>query len=372
MKDDQNIPYRVAEEIDQSQRRADRGVLIWLMCVALLVFAMIIVGGATRLTDSGLSITEWLPILGVIPPLTESDWLAAFEKYKQIPEYEFVNKGMTLGEFKYIYWWEWAHRFLGRFIGLAFALPLAAFLFMGKLEGRLTWQLFGIFALGGLQGLIGWYMVQSGLVDRVDVSHYRLALHLTTAFVILACLVWLIRDQLTGQQTSFLKTSSRRVRFFSALILAVVFLQVVFGAFVAGLKAGLSNNTWPLMNGEFFPSDLWSLSPWISNLFENPTTIQFLHRNLAYVLLAMATFHVWQVFKTENADTRLRWQAILLVGALVAQAAAGIWILLAAPNDGQIPIGLGLAHQGGAAIVLAIVVWHVHTALRGYQARPAQ
>ncbi len=347
--------------LPENTTRPNTAIVTWLVCIALLVFSMIIVGGATRLTDSGLSITEWLPILGIIPPLSDVDWAIAFEKYKQIPEYEFVNKDMTIYEFKTIYWWEWAHRFLGRLIGLVFALPLFVFWLQGKLTSDLKWKLAGLLALGGLQGLIGWYMVQSGLVDRVDVSHYRLALHLTTAFVIFACLVWLIRDLSVVPPTIQSASVDSGAQNFARILLVILFAQIVFGAFVAGLKSGLSNNTWPLMNGAIIPSDLWSLSPWYLNMVENPTTVQFIHRALAYLLITLAAIHAWRLWYASQPGAPQRTQVIFLLAALLLQAVIGIWVLLAAPEAGQIPIGTGLMHQGGAAIVLAILVWHVHT-----------
>ena len=216
-------------------------IRVWLFAVAGLVIAMIVIGGATRLTDSGLSITEWLPLLGAIPPLSQQDWLLAFEKYRQIPEYELVNKGMTLAEFKFIYWWEWAHRFFGRLIGIAYAVPLFVFWLLGRVPKALLPKLLAILALGGLQGFFGWYMVQSGLVERVDVSHYRLALHLVTAFVILASLLW-VAFELAGDQPddrSHVLQSAQH--WTAAAIVAVLFLQVIIGAFVAGLKAGLTH-----------------------------------------------------------------------------------------------------------------------------------
>lgn len=334
-------------------------VRYWLYAIALLVFSMIVVGGATRLTDSGLSITEWQPILGVIPPLTTADWELALEKYRQIPEYQLVNKGMSLDEFKFIYWWEWAHRFLGRFIGLAFALPLLVFWATNRIPAGRSWTLLGIFALGGLQGFFGWYMVQSGLSERVDVSHYRLALHLTTAFVILAAVLWVafgLRDE--GDRIR-LHTLSPGQKNLAAAIVVLLFAQVVMGAFVAGLKAGLTHNTWPLMDGALVPLTLLELSPWYVNLVENPATVQFVHRLLAYLLLALALWHTLALAGMAD-DERVVTSSQLLLAALLAQAALGVWTLLAAANEAQIPIGLGLVHQGGAAIVLAVAVWHLH------------
>ncbi|MDX2308528.1 MAG: COX15/CtaA family protein [Hyphomicrobium sp.] len=333
---------------------ADRAVAAWLWAVAGLVLAMIVVGGATRLTDSGLSITEWKPILGAIPPLTHADWLEAFEKYRQIPEYHLVNKGMTLEEFEFIYWWEWSHRFLGRVIGLAFAFPLLFFWLRGSLRPGHLWKYLGVLALGAVQGGIGWYMVQSGLVDRVDVSQYRLALHLSVAFLILGCLVWLAMDLKPRRVPSFRTVEALDGAFAgAALIVGLVFLQVVLGAFVAGLKAGLHFNTWPLMNGALIPEGLFSEVPWVLNFFENPTTTQFNHRIVAYVVVALGLWHAWTIIR-RGAEGDVRASALLLAGGLAAQMALGIVTLLHA-----VPIGLGIAHQGFAAVVMALAVRHM-------------
>lgn len=336
--------------------RSDALVALWLWLVAALVFAMIVVGGATRLTDSGLSITEWRPILGAIPPLSDADWQAAFDLYKQIPEYTQVNKGMSLADFKFIYWWEWSHRFLGRFIGIAFALPLAYFWLSGRLRAGLAPKLVALLALGALQGFVGWYMVQSGLVDRVDVSQYRLALHLSIAFAIFGLLIWLALDLSTGDRPVRLQTVTPWQRRMAWLLLALVFLQVALGAFVAGTKAGLVYNTWPLMNGRLIPEGMSHLSPWYLNLTENHGVIQFDHRMVAYLLIGLAIWH-WRSISRTADDEMLTRSATALMLALLAQAALGIWTLLAAM--GSIPIGLGLAHQGGGAVVMAMAVWHL-------------
>jgi heme a synthase len=340
-------------------------IRVWLFAVAALVFAMIVVGGATRLTDSGLSITEWLPILGAIPPLSADDWQSAFQKYQQIPEYELVNKGMSLHEFQFIYWWEWTHRFLGRLIGLAYALPLLVFWATGRIPQGYGTKLAAILALGALQGFIGWFMVQSGLSDRVDVSHYRLALHLTTAFFILAAILWVAFDLHPDEDRTILRTLRSSQRSTAYLILALVFVQVVLGAFVAGLKGGLVHNTWPLMNGAFVPEDFTALSPWYLNLVENPATLQFLHRLLAYLLVALALWHAISTAATADDDDVIV-SARILAAAFLVQAGLGISTLLAAAEAARIPIGLGLMHQGGAAIVLGFAVWHAH---RMYRAR---
>lgn len=337
----------------------DRAVRLWLWFIAALLLAMITVGGATRLTDSGLSITEWQPLLGTIPPLTEAHWQEALEKYRQIPQYQLINKGMSLEEFKFIYWWEWGHRFLGRIIGLAFALPLAVFWFMGALRPGYPAKLTGVLALGGLQGVIGWYMVKSGLVDRVDVSQYRLALHLTVAFVILALVVWLARNLLFTEGERHRAAKSQWASVLAPLIVAAMFLQVMLGAFVAGLKGGLVYNTWPIMNGDIVPYDLLAIEPWYLNPFENPVMAQFNHRLLAYAITVMAALELWRVLRS-NAPQVVKGSAILLAAGILAQVALGIWTLLAA-----VPIGLGIAHQAVAAVVLMIAVRHLHVTIRG-------
>ncbi len=335
---------------------AGGAVQLWLLAVAFLVFAMIVVGGATRLTDSGLSITEWKPILGAIPPLSEAHWLEAFAKYQQIPEYQIVNKGMSLADFKTIYWWEWSHRFLGRFIGLAFAVPLVLFWLRGKLPAGLGPKLAGVLALGGLQGAIGWYMVSSGLVDRIDVSHYRLALHLGTAFVILAMLIWLALDVTATRAAIRLATVRRGHVNGAGAIVALLFLQVLLGALVAGTKAGVVYNTWPLMDGRIVPDGLMVIQPWYMNVFENVATIQFNHRMTAYLIAGLVAWHLFSL--RGGDDDRLTASAALLAAAVIAQIGLGIWTLVTA--EGAIPIKLGLAHQGGAAIVFALAVAHLH------------
>lgn len=340
---------------ERSSRDA-AAIRVWLGSVIVLVFAMVVVGGATRLTDSGLSITEWQPILGIIPPLTEADWQLAFEKYRQIPEYQQINAGMSLEAFKFIYWWEWAHRFLGRIIGIVFAVPLLVFWVRGSIPHGLKPWLAGLLALGGLQGFIGWYMVQSGLEgDRVDVSPYRLALHLSIAFLILALLVRTFLRLQSGPYPTAAAPRSRAHLWLAGALVILIFLQAAIGGFVAGLKAGLTYNTWPLMDGELIPRGLFMLEPWWLNLAENITTVQFNHRMTAYLILGLAVVQVITL-TLAAADRRVWFGSVVLLGALLLQALLGIWTLLAA--EGAIPIGLGLAHQGGAALVLMIAVWH--------------
>ncbi len=335
---------------------AATAVRVWLLVVAALVFAMIVVGGATRLTDSGLSITEWQPIIGAIPPLNDAHWHEAFEKYKQIPEYHQVNQGMTLEAFKSIYWWEWSHRFLGRFIGLAFALPLIVFWMLRKIPRGMELKLLGVFALGGLQGAIGWYMVKSGLVDRIDVSHYRLALHLGTAFLILGLLIWLAEETRTRDTAIRFETVAPSHVRLARIMVGLLFLQVLLGALVAGLKAGLTYNTWPLMDGHFIPDGLLIMQPWYENFFENVTTVQFDHRMMAYLIGLAALVHVFQL--RGGDDGRVMVSATVMLVAILVQMGIGIWTLLS--TEGVIPIQQGLLHQGGAAVVFGIAVWHLH------------
>ena len=335
-------------DITEKQRTARPAIRIWLYCVALLIFAMVIVGGATRLTDSGLSITEWLPLLGAIPPLNEADWLAAFEKYRQIPEYQIVNKGMSLSDFQFIYWWEWSHRFLGRFIGVAFAVPALFFWITGRMEKALRPKMIVLFVFGGLQGALGWYMVKSGLVERVDVSQYRLAAHLTFAVIIFAAIIWVALGIGHDKRQPF------RVAFGPATVIIVVltFLQISLGGFVAGLDAGQGYNTWPLMDGAVIPDGLGVMSPWWTNLFENAMTVQFNHRIVAYVILLFVFVHA---ARQMTGQCRAGSSALALLLVVFAQLVLGIATLLL-----HVPISIALAHQAGALILLTVALWHLH------------
>ena len=273
-----DTPYAVRDR--QSRNRAlVRG---WLYVVVMMMFALFLVGGATRLTDSGLSITEWKPIHGVIPPLTDAEWQEEFAKYQQIPEYRQINADMTLGDFKTIFWWEWAHRILARGVGVVFALPLLLFWATGRLESALKPKLVGLLLLGGLQGAVGWWMVASGLVERTDVSQYRLATHLLLACLIFTATMVVAR----GLAPHSAAPADRATQRFAGLLLVLVLLQIYLGGLVAGLDGGLSYNTWPLMDGRVVPGDLFVIDPAWRNLFENPKTVQFVHRCGAYLLFA--------------------------------------------------------------------------------------
>ena len=327
---------------------APRQIAIWLFVMCCLVGLMVTVGGATRLTDSGLSITEWRPVTGAVPPLSEAAWMAEFEKYKTIPEYTEVNAGMSLEAFKAIYWWEWAHRLLGRLIGVAFLLPFIYFVAARKARGGLVLKLGGLFVLGGLQGALGWWMVSSGLADRVDVSQYRLAAHLGLAVLLFGAMFWLALDLWPDEKPK----GPRRLLPISLLLAGAVYLQIILGAFVAGLRAGRSFNTWPLMDGKFFPDGYFSASPGLADLFETIAAVQFNHRIGAYLLAAFALW-VWYVARR----TALRDRASAILHAVGFQIFLGVVTVVAAT-----PIGLGLLHQAGAVIVFAAALYLAHGA----------
>jgi cytochrome c oxidase assembly protein subunit 15 len=321
----------------------------WLLSVAALIAIMVLVGGATRLTESGLSIVEWKPVTGALPPLGEADWMRAFEAYRTIPQYRELNAGMTLAEFKTIFWWEWSHRLLGRVIGAVYLLPFLFFLWRGTLVGDLRKRLWLIFGLGALQGVVGWWMVASGLTERVEVSQYRLATHLVLALLIFSSIVWTVRGMTERPSLA----ARIRLRATSLALLVLTFLQLYFGALVAGLRAGLVYNTWPGMDGAaLIPSAarLWFEDPWWRNLFENALTVQFEHRMTAYALFALAVFHAVDATRA-RAGAAAVGGAWWLVAAITLQACLGILTLLY-----QVPLPLALAHQAVAIAVLTLAV----------------
>lgn len=331
------------------QVRNRMALRIWLGVVLLALFCLVLVGGATRLTDSGLSITEWKPIHGVIPPMNAAEWEEEFKLYQRIPQYAELNTQMTVDEFKSIFWWEWAHRLLARGIGVIFAVPLIVFWLTGRIERRLRLPLVGLLALGGLQGFIGWWMVSSGLADRVSVSQYRLATHLTIACLIFAGAMWIMRGLSPHSDDPIPSTGARRM----AMVVAVmVLLQIYLGALVAGLDAGLSYTTWPLMDGAVIPGDLFIQQPWWINLFENPKTVQFVHRLGAYTLFTLALIHMVQCLRAGSATTHAR-RSIVLFALVSLQAAIGVTTLVL-----QVPLHWALLHQAGALIVLGFAIAH--------------
>lgn len=324
--------------------RDQAAVRRWLYGVALLIALMVVVGGATRLTQSGLSITQWQPIHGVVPPLSAAEWEEEFARYRQIPEYQQLRQGMDLAGFKSIFWWEWSHRLLGRLIGFVVLLPALYFWATGRIGRALLPKIGLMLVLGGLQGAVGWWMVASGLVERTDVSQYRLATHLTLACVILAYVLWVARG-LGSPALSAPRPISRAAK----AILGLAFVQIFLGGLVAGLDAGMTYNTWPLMDGRFVPYGVFSASPFWTNFFENVTTVQFDHRIGAYLLLATGLFHAWQA----RGSGQARGAAILALLILV-QAGLGISTLLLA-----VPLKLALLHQLGAVVVLGFATLHL-------------
>ncbi len=333
-------------------------VRAWLWILVAMVFVMVVVGGATRLTGSGLSITEWNPIMGALPPLSDASWLEAFEKYKAIPQYRLVNEGMSIDEFKFIFWWEWSHRQLGRAIGVVFALGYLWGVFTGGLRGGLALRVLGIGALGGLQATIGWIMVASGLQgDMTAVAPVKLMLHLTTASVIYTLLVM----QATHLGMSKGEVALPSIKTGATWVLLFTLLQIALGALVAGSKAGFTWNTWPMIDGHLVPPKemLFSVSPMIENFVDNTALVQFNHRMSAYLLLAVALFHGWQTGRLMPA-TSARRRAVSIVWLIAMQAVIGIATLLYV-----VPLWLGLLHQAFAFIVLGMVATHRAALSRG-------
>jgi cytochrome c oxidase assembly protein subunit 15 len=340
-----------------------RAVRWWLISVAALIAIMVLVGGATRLTESGLSIVEWKPVTGTLPPLSQEQWTQAFEAYKTIPQYRELNAGMNLAEFKTIFWWEWSHRLLGRVIGFAYLLPFLWFMWRGAFGADLRRRLWLIFGLGAVQGAVGWWMVASGLSQRVEVSQYRLAAHLVLALLIFAGIVWTLR-RLTERPPA---AASSRLKITGVALLVLTFVQLYFGALVAGLRAGKIYNTWPEIDGGLIPSAarLFFEEPWWRNLFDNTLTVQFEHRMTAYLLLALAVVHVLDAIGSRAGTSAING-ALWLFAAMTLQATLGIFALL-----NQVPMDLALAHQAVAIAVLTLAVFQSER-LGGRQPEQAQ
>jgi cytochrome c oxidase assembly protein subunit 15 len=326
--------------------RAARAVAAWLLACAALVFAMVVVGGVTRLTHSGLSIVEWQPIVGTLPPLNDVQWQETFAKYQQTPEYKLVNQGMTLDAFKGIFWWEYVHRLLGRLIGLVFLLPLLWFAFTRRIDRPLALRLAGIFVLGGLQGAMGWYMVKSGLVDDPRVSQFRLTAHLSLAFLIFAAMLWTALGLLFPRRSIAASDDATTLRRLGWWITGIVAYMVVTGGFVAGIRAGKAYNTFPLMNGHVVPPEIFMLDPWWKNFFYNMATVQFDHRLGAWALAFLVPW-LWLRARRVALPARTRVSISILLAMLAVQVALGIATLLLV-----VPVPLGAAHQGGAVLLL--------------------
>jgi cytochrome c oxidase assembly protein subunit 15 len=319
-----------------------------------MVLAMAVIGAITRLTESGLSIMEWAPVSGALPPLSQAEWERLFALYRQIPEYQQVNAGMTLEAFKTIFWWEYIHRLWGRLIGVVFALPLAWFWLRGRIDRALGRKLLIALALGGAQGLLGWFMVASGFAERTDVSQYRLTAHLALALAIYGYLFWLALTVLWPRPQRSRDGAAPALRRTLWALLALVAVTIVSGGFVAGLDAGLTYNTFPLMDGELIPSGYGLLTPWIANLFENITAVQFNHRLLAVATVALAlVLWLWSLSRTLAPAAQMGFAALAIVALI--QLALGITTLLLV-----VPVTLGALHQAGAVLVLTATLWTLY------------
>ena len=333
----------------------NRPVAAWLFVCCALVLAMIVVGGVTRLTHSGLSIVEWQPIVGTLPPLSEGDWQEAFAKYQQTPEYRQVNHTMTLAEFTGIFWWEYIHRLLGRAIGVVFLVPLLVFAVRRRIPSGYGRTLAGIFVLGGLQGAMGWYMVKSGLVDDPRVSPFRLTAHLGIALMIFAAMLWVALSLIFPERAVATTPAYRATRRWAVAVAALVFVMALTGGFVAGIRAGFAYNTFPLMNGSVVPPEIFMIEPWWRNFFWNMATVQFDHRLIAWLLAILVPIVWWKLRTIEGLPPRARAGATLLLALVVLQIALGISTLLLV-----VPVPLAAAHQAGAVLVLAAALNVAH------------
>lgn len=329
---------------------APLSVAIWLFVCAAMVVAMMIIGAITRLTESGLSMVEWRPLIGAWPPTSEAEWLRIFDLYKQTSEYKLANAGMTLPEFQTIFWWEFIHRLWGRLIGVVFAVPFVVFLALKKIPRALTPHLVALFVLGGLQGLIGWWMVKSGFVDRTDVSQYRLTVHLGMAFAILGYLLWQALEIVAPRRAP----EPEAPRGLAWLTLGIISMTILAGGLVAGLNAGLTYNSWPLMDGDFVPDGILDQTPWWVNPFENIATVQFDHRMLAYGT-AISVFWLWWRVRRTWTSPLARLAANLLALMVLVQLGLGIATLLLV-----VPLPLAVLHQAGAAMLFSIAIWTLH------------
>lgn len=326
-----------------------RQIALWLFICAGVIFGMVLLGGVTRLTNSGLSMVEWKPLMGIIPPLSQADWQELFVKYQQFPEYQKINKGMSLEEFKPIFMYEYLHRVLGRLIGVLFAVPFLYFFLTKKLSTKLAIRLFGLLVLGGCQGLLGWYMVKSGLVDNPHVSQYRLTAHLGLAILIYSFILWTALNLVSNKSQQ-----AQSLALPSALIVVTLFIMILSGGLVAGTRAGYAYSTWPLMGDSFVPAGLYSMQPaWLS-AFENITTVQFNHRILAYIIALLVFAFVYKALRL-NVSGSLRWAVFALLALLIMQISLGISTILF-----YVPVPVAAAHQVGAVALLSVAIYIAH------------
>jgi heme a synthase len=334
--------------------RHDRAIGFWLLICAAMIFAMAVIGAITRLTESGLSIMEWAPLSGALPPLSETEWDRLFALYRQIPEYLEENAGMTLAEFKTIFWWEWIHRLWGRSIGVVFAIPFLWFLARGWIDRRLGPHLGAMFVLGGLQGGLGWYMVASGFAERVDVSQYRLVAHLTLAVAIYAYVLWIAMRLLDPAPETRPGAAPARLRAYLIALAGLAGITMASGGFVAGLNAGLIYNTFPLMDGRLIPKDYAAISPLVLNLFENTAAVQFNHRVLA-ISTVLLVFVLWAWSRQLSLAQGARHALTATLVVAMAQLGLGIATLILV-----VPVWLGALHQAGALALLSLILWTIH------------
>lgn len=347
-------------------QKPPQGMIAWLLSVCALILGIVVVGGITRLTHSGLSIVEWRPLTGVIPPLTEHDWQAMFQKYQQFPEYQLMNYGMSLAEFKRIFFWEYIHRLIGRLIGVVFFVPWIYYLIRRQLNRPLAVKLLGALILGGLQGVMGWYMVKSGLVKDPKVSHYRLAAHLSLALLVLIYIFWIILDftsVIRGRISDALARNSGRLFTPTIAVFALTVLQIEYGAFTAGLRAGFGNNTFPTMNGEWFPSGFFLFEPAIRNFFENSIAVQFIHRTLGWLLLFSIT-GLWAYARRLELAPIQQKAVQVLTASIWVQFLLGVATLVMV-----VPVSVATVHQFGACIVLLALTFLLHSLFQTRVAR---
>jgi len=333
------------------QDKNDKKVAIWLILVAAVIFFMIILGGATRLTHSGLSMVDWNPIMGVVPPLNEDEWMQTFKRYQQFPEYQKINEGMSVDEFKSIFYYEYFHRVLGRIIGLLFLVPFLFLWFRGVIRRSMLPQMIIMFVLGGMQGLLGWYMVKSGLVNDPHVSQYRLTAHLLTAVMIYCYMLWVAFGLLKKAPLVVLTDAGKNLYRNAIGITALIIFMISSGGFVAGTKAGYAYNTFPLMAGKFIPDGMYTLQPFWLNWFENITAVQFNHRMIAYLLVILIPLFAFAVRRIA-VTPRSRIAAHLLLAMLVTQVTLGVATILL-----HMPVVIAVSHQGGAILLLTIAIF---------------
>jgi cytochrome c oxidase assembly protein subunit 15 len=334
-----------------------KSIIIWLLTGCFLIYLMVVIGGITRLTHSGLSMVEWNMIIGSMPPTSEADWVIPFEKYKQSPEYQIINNQFSLEEFKSIYWWEFIHRMLGRTIGVVFLIPFFYFLMKKKFDKPLLNKMLVLLALGALQGFLGWFMVKSGLQKEPHVSHYRLATHLISAFTVFGFTFWYALGLLYSKAIEETELNKKVMRL-SKFMFAVIVVQIIYGAFVAGLKAGLFYNTFPSMGREFFPETIFAYDPFWKNFFENPAGVQFVHRYLAYFVVVVVVF-VWESTRKMKLTTLQRKASNVMVGVVFVQFLLGIITLLF-----SVPVVMGVLHQTGAFVLFASALFFMHSLKR--------